>query len=98
MQCTSESRDIVKFPGGFLAEQPLRLEFDSKEEGQIVELERKIGEVRRKGLPVDSLLHERQQIHESWINRLDRELSDTTITEQNRERLERQRERAIRSY
>ena len=30
MQCTSESRDIVKFPGGFLAEQPLRLEFDSK--------------------------------------------------------------------
>ena len=81
-----------------VAKQPQRLEPESKEETEIVNLERKIGEARRNGSPLDSLIHERQRIYDSWIGRLDRELSDDKITGQDRERLERQRQRATRDY
>jgi len=92
------SVSVVQFSNGLLAKQTQRLEPESKEESEIINLERKIAEQRRKGLPADSLLHERQRIYDSWIQRLDRELRDPKITEQDRENLEKQRERAIRDY
>lgn len=76
--------------------QPIWLEPGSKEESQILDLERKIGEARRNGQPVEPLLEERRQVYEAWIARLDRELKDGNAAD--RAWLRQQRERAIRDY
>jgi len=77
--------------------RPIRLEKESKEETRICDLEVEIGEARRKGQPVDSLLEERKRTYELWITRLNTELANAT-DEAARGRIERQRDRARSQY
>ena len=75
----------------------MQLEEVAPEETKITDLEGQIGDARRKGEPVDSLLDVRRRTYESWIARLDRELSDA-VDKQDRDQIKRQRERAIKDY
>jgi hypothetical protein len=75
----------------------MRLEFEAPEESKIRDLERQIDDDRRKGNQVDRLIEERKRIYDSWIDRLDKEIAGAT-DQPDRDRLERQRERAMREY
>src|SRR5262245_12320324 len=75
----------------------LRLEIVIPEEIAILKLERKIADARREGKPVGALIEERQKWYESWLQRIDGELSEP-LTEAKRDELTKQRERAVREY
>ena len=75
----------------------MKLEDVAVEETTIRDLERQIGEARRKGTPVDSLVEERRRTYQSWLERLDRE-EGTTTAERDLQRIKQQRERALRDY
>lgn len=83
---------------GFSGVPSMRLEDVAPEESKIRDLERRIVDERRKGEPVDSLVDERRRTYDSWIARLDHEIGDPRRDQQVRDRLQRQRERAIRDY
>ena len=73
----------------------LRLEEEYPEETQILEIEAEIGEIdRRSGKSeIDRLIRKRQQIIESWIQRIEKELAKARSHE-TREKLERELQRA----
>lgn len=75
----------------------MQFEYDAPEEGEIRDLERQIGEARRKGEPVEPLLEEKRRTYDSWIARLDRELGEAA-SKTDQERIKQQRERAQREY
>jgi hypothetical protein len=75
----------------------MRLEEEAPEETLIRDLENKIDQARGEGASVDSLIEERRRVYEAWIERLDRELEGAK-GDRDRERIEKQRERAIRDY
>ena len=81
----------------FTPSPSMQLEDDAPEETKIRDLEGQIGEARRKGEPVESLLDERRRTYDSWIARLDRELGEAA-DKADQERIKKQRERARRDY
>lgn len=68
------------------------------EESVIRELEKQIGEARRNGTPVDTLIESRNRTYRSWLERLDQQESDPKTAEWERQKIRRQRERAKRDY
>ncbi len=83
------------YPG--FSRRRLRLEPEAPEETKIRDLENQIGEARRNGTPVGLLIRERKRTYDSWLERLDRQLNETTAGK-DRESIKQERERAIREY
>jgi hypothetical protein len=81
----------------FTSRPSMQFEYDAPEEGKIRDIERQIGEARRKGEPVAPLVDEKRRTYDSWIARLDRELGDAA-DKTHQERIRQQRERAQREY
>ncbi|SET31880.1 hypothetical protein SAMN05216326_12026 [Nitrosomonas marina] len=71
----------------------LRLEEEYPEETQIYEIESEIDDAHRVGRPVKDLIQKRQQIIDSWVSRVENELSTECNSERKKE-LERELNRA----
>jgi hypothetical protein len=81
----------------FTSRPSMQFEYDAPEEGKIRDLERQIGEARRKGEPVEELVEEKRRTYDSWIARLDRERGNAA-DKRDQERIRQQLERAQREY
>ena len=96
--CSAPLTAVATRPFHMFSQGPaMRLEYGPPEESKIRDLENQIGNARRKGDPVDSLVEERRRTYESWIERLGREIAAAKEARE-RDRLNGQRERAIRDY
>jgi hypothetical protein len=73
----------------------MRLEDEAPEETKIRELERQIGDESNKD-KVDSLIKEKKQTYDSWIERLDQDIPRASGDE--KAKLQQQRDRAVREY
>ncbi|WP_143056882.1 hypothetical protein [Nitrosomonas marina] len=71
----------------------LRLEEEYPEETQIYEIESEIDDAHRVDRPVKDLVQKRQQIIDSWVRRVENELS-TEFSDERKKELERELNRA----
>jgi hypothetical protein len=70
----------------------VRLEDVAPEETEILDLEKKIDEARRNGVPCDDPVRKRDAARDSWLHRLDGEIQQTP-SESRRDYLKGQLER-----